>query len=970
MRFPFSFCSIVVMLYTLHAAPSHAKFDPAFTWTTLETTHFLIHYHQGGEEIAKKAAVIAEDVHARLVPRIKWEPKEKTRMVLVDATDFANGMAFPIPYNQVLVYLAQPLGEPGGIESYDDWLRFVITHEYTHILQLDIVSGLPKTLQKIFGRIYFPNLFQPIWMIEGLAVYEETEQTSGGRGRSPGSDMVLRMAALEGPFPSLAQASVYIDSWPNGLVPYLFGESFTRYIAEKYGRDKLAEISTAYSSRDVPFLVTSTGIRVLGSRYSELWGEWEDNLRRHYHKQAEAITSKGLTRSTALTHRGYLNISPEFSPDGKRIAYAGQNGDEFPGIYIMNADGSGERKLVENFFFLLGSSGTSISWSPDSGRIYYTKMEIQRNTDYYNDLYFFDLKKNREVRLTKGLRARDPHLSSDGKRLAFVTNRLGMTRLAVMELPDDQRYPVKEKDVTYITPEGPNQFATPRWSPDGSKIAVSLWQPGGYVDIWIFDGKGEKIDEISHDRAIDGAPAWSPDGKYIYFASDRTGIFNLYAYELESKTIFQITNVLGGAFTPSPSPDGTTIAFSSYGVQGFDIHALPVNITSWKAAEPYHNPYPVVRYEDKQVETSTHPYSPLSTVYPHFWLPWFGYSYESGVLGGFFTFGQDVIQRHQYYLTALYGPKKDRIWYSLDYFYDGLYPTFHVEAADTDVTYGDFLVDPKGSKDYVEREETQGISVILPIIKTETQHSLTIGYWRRELSNLTALPPWSGYSGPLPAEGTLASGRLSYLFNDSHRYPLSISPEGGRTIEVGAERFDRFLGSDFNFTKYTADWHEYVDFPWKHHVLQLRAFAGTSTGETLPQGAFQLGGDNPGDITLTVDDQTVYLRGYPANAFRGQKAGLISLEYRFPIENIEEGWDTKPIFFRKLHGAFFYEAGSAWDGTFHSSDLKRSIGAEARFDFYLAYYLPITFRLGIAKGLDDKGETLPYIGLWVQMVSL
>ena len=46
-----------------------AKIDPSFVWTTLETPHFLIHYHQG-----------AEDVHARLVPRIKWEPKEKTRL--------------------------------------------------------------------------------------------------------------------------------------------------------------------------------------------------------------------------------------------------------------------------------------------------------------------------------------------------------------------------------------------------------------------------------------------------------------------------------------------------------------------------------------------------------------------------------------------------------------------------------------------------------------------------------------------------------------------------------------------------------------------------------------------------------------------------------------------------------------------------------------------------------------------------
>ena len=54
------------------------------------------------------------------------------------------------------------------------------------------------------------------------------------------------------------------------------------------------------------------------------------------------------------------------------------------------------------------------------------------------------------------------------------------------------------------------------------------------------------------------------------------------------------------------------------------------------------------------------PYSPLPTLAPRFWLPWFGYSHESGVLGGFLTLGEDVVQRHQYIVTGLYGPKTNR----------------------------------------------------------------------------------------------------------------------------------------------------------------------------------------------------------------------------------------------------------------------------------------------------------------------
>ena len=951
-------------VYIVIPCSSFAKFDPSFTWTTLETPHFSIHYHQGGEEIAGHTAQIAEDVHARLAPRIEWEPKQKTHIVLVDATDESNGMSSPLPYNQMILFLTRPVSEPGfGTTEYDDWMRLLITHEYTHILQLDMVHGVSETLQDIFGRIYFPNLFQPIWMIEGLAVYEETEQTAGGRGRSPGADMVLRMASLEGPFPSLDQATVYPDSWPSGQVPYLFGESFTRYISDRYGREKLSEISTTYSGRGLPFFVESTARRVVHRSYDDLWFEWQVSLRERYRKEEQKVRSKGLTTSTQLTRKGYDTIAPAFSPDGTRIAYLVANGDEFPGIYVMNADGSNDHKLIENVFPV--SAGESLSWSPDGTRIYYTKAEIQRNTDFYNDIYYYDLNKQKEVQLTDMLRARDPFPSPDGKKLVFVTNKLGRTRLATINLSDERSFPVRALQATFLTEENEIQYSAPRFSPDGTKIAVNVWQSGGYRDIWILDNQGKKLYEVTHDRAIEGAPSWSPDGKFIYFSSDRTDIFNLYAYELVTKNLFQITQVLGGAFTPFPSSDGQKLAFSSYSAKGYDIHTLTVDHASWKPAEPYVDRYPNIKYEEKPIETTSKPYSPLSTIYPHFWLPWFGYSYESGTLGGFFTLGQDVIQRHQYVVTGLYGPKTGRAWYTVDYFYEGLYPTIGLHASDTDVTYNDFFTTPMGSKDYVERDRSYGISVIVPLIKTATQHSVEIGYWWKDISNLTTLSPL--YS-PQPAQGVLASGRLAYIFNSARRYDFSISPEQGRTIELGYERFDKSLGSDFESNKYTADWHEYINFPWKHQVLLARVFAGSSTGETIPQGAFQLGGDNPGDITLSIDDTAVYLRGYPANSFRGQKAGLVSLEYRFPIVNIERGSGTIPFFSRRLHGAVFAEAGNAWDGPFHSSDLKRSVGAEARLDIYLSYFLPITFRLGIAEGLDEKGETQIIFGLWVPVL--
>ena len=124
---------------------------------------------------------------------------------------------------------------------------------------------------------------------------------------------------------------------------------------------------------------------------------------------------------------------------------------------------------------------------------------------------------------------------------------------------------------------------------------------------------------------------------------------------------------------------------------------------------------------------------------------------------------------------------------------------------------------------------------------------------------------------------------------------------------------------------------------------------------------------------------TFSLRGYKPAAFEGNNFLLVSLEYRFPLVNIEHGIKRDPlsIFLERLSGAFFVDIGNAWESTGKNiniinkedkinsiwQDFKSSIGAELKADFNQKYDFPFTLRLGAAKALTDpKGYDI-YITL-------
>jgi Tol biopolymer transport system component len=656
------------------------------------------------------------------------------------------------------------------------------------------------------------------------------------------------------------------------------------------------------------------------------------------------LAAAGFTASRPLTHRGDYVLGPRTNPGDGRVAYTRVNPHEYPSIHLIDPE------TGKDLFLLDRNYGYTTAWSSDGRRLAFSQLEIYRNSSFYSDLYLYDLSSKKVRRLTKGARLRDPDFHPDGNRLICVENQLGKNRLVIYDLTTGRSEILDWAGEDRI-------WLHPRWSPDGKSVAVSVWNDGAQ-GLALLDIDHKKTSTLLMDPALDLTPTWSPDGNYLLFSSDRTGVYNLFAYSVKTSELFQVSNVLGGAFTPEITPDGREILFSAYSSGGFDLHRMAWDPTSWRKVETTvqdQTPIPKTQ-QTSSSKPDAAPYSPWPTLRPTFWTPIFG-SDETGSQIGAATGGADVLGKNKFDAAALYGTTTHRPAYSLQYVNDSFYPSFHVGMMDLAVKHSDLPTSQANQTySYWERQQRLDLDATLARNFFSRGQSLTFGYQLEGLSGLTDIPT----NAVSPDEGYLSGFRLVWQLNTSHEYGFSISPEDGRRLLVSYQRFDHRVGSDFDQNRYIASWHEYQNLFFPHHVLAARLTGALATGEPMIQGDFQVGGPNVAEEFLDPEQTGFFLRGYPPRELHGRKAAVGTLEYRFPLRNIERGVSTWPFFFRRAHADVFFDIGNAWDKNTTLSDFRRGVGVEVEMDTILGHLIPLRFRLGFAKGLDQDGENQTY----------
>ncbi len=915
--------------------------DPRLDWKTLHSPHFKVHYHSGLEAQAQAVVVIAEAVHERLTTHFDWVPRQKTDVVLTDETDFANGSATPLPYNRMTLIVTPP---DDGLMDHASWLELLIIHEYTHIIHLDRAEHNPQRLRSVLGRhpLLFPSVYQPRWLLEGLATYMETDTARGiGRGQSSYFDMLMRMEVAAGLKP-ISQINQTIRTWPAGITPYLYGVYFYQFLADRYGDATLTAWLKNYSSHLIPFRINGNAKTVLGLTMTELWRHYEVYLQEKFTSTIQQRT-KDSVKNERLTHYGYNTAQSRIDDAGNQYFIKNDSRTEPALMRRIHIDGRIE--TVSDVH-----AGARFDLHETAGLIV-AQQERYHNANTYYDLFHIDIESGKSRRLTEAARYRFASWSHNGERIAAVKSEKGRYSLDLLsqngEWIENLWTATKGEILSFID-----------WSPVNDLIVASVWRPSGGWNLEMFDMETGVWQILTEDAAIPLHPSFSRDGSRVLFSADYDGIYDLYELNIHDARMLRITRVLGGAFHPAEAPNGV-IYYVGYHQNGYDLYRLNDDVR-WLAPEPPRGSTAAYQLRpEHSVEVTETPYQSTRGLQPAWWSPVFAVADDLFLLGAF-TSGSDPLVKHSYSAALAYEYVNDKLIGSLDYLYDGWYPSLSLHGS------RNITLQRASNNDVIRVRESDYYRAALafPLFRYREQWVLSFGVEAEVLSDSYVAP---NVRAAADEKDYVLSSALSY--GSARNYPLSISRSNGRTVSLIAESSD-VGGGNYGGEVYSLDWREYLAFK-DEHVIAFRGFLGWGTDQPR---RFQLGGSNPAGGLLNVlapaiaspfNRRDYALRGYSDGlaALRGRRAMLASVEWRFPLLRLERGWMAPPLGLDQLSATFFIDSGAAWQ---HGSTPDRYFtgsGVELNSDVRAFYNWPLRVRLGYAHGFNASGENQLYLQL-------
>ncbi|HHS12592.1 MAG TPA: biopolymer transporter Tol [bacterium] len=545
-----------------------------FQWNFLQSRYFDVYYYGEGRELAEFTADAAESSYVALEKGLKYSIENRIPILVYNShNDFEQ--------TNVLYVLLEE-GVQGFTEifknrvvvafrgSHDDYRR-LLHHELTHAVMNQMMYG-GRMGSMISGLARFQL---PLWLVEGIAEYQSV-------GWDSESDMFMRDATISGYLPPISQ--LY------GYLAYKGGQSVLNFIADQYGQEKIGDLFFNLKL----YKNFEQGIKkTLGMDEEKLTQKWHKYLRTRYWPDIQGRDEPGDIAIRLTDHkkeRARLNNSPYLSPQGDKMVFL-SNRSDYIDLYLMDTIEKKIRKRLvkgqrSELFEEVHWTRPGIGWAPQGDRIV-----MAAKAGSGDALFILDAENGKVLHTYKlaldGIFS--PDWSPDGKTIVFMGTQGGQSDLYLFHLNEEKLEPLTN-DI----------FGDwdPVWSPTGDQIAfisdrdrhtgdldeTFRMSDHSYQqkDLYTIDIQTGRIRRHTHDVYREASPAYSPDGNKIAFISDRNGIDNIHICDLETGSIYPITNLISGVSQISWAREKDRIAFSTYYYGGYDLFLLnhPIKIES------------------------------------------------------------------------------------------------------------------------------------------------------------------------------------------------------------------------------------------------------------------------------------------------------------------------------------------------------------------------------------------------------
>jgi len=558
-----------------------------FNWSFIRSDHFDVYFYKGGKDLASFTAETAEKALQQISQELSWKLTKRVSIIVYEShNDFqqTNVTRSSLPEGiggfTELFKNRMVLPFEGDYEKF----RHVIHHELTHAVMNDFLYG--GSIQSIVsGRV---TVQLPLWMSEGYAEFSSLYWDTK-------TDMTIRDLAINGQIPELYQL--------NGYMAYRGGQAVMKYISDTYGKPKIGEMFNQIKSRRS----VEAGMKeALGGDMKEVSKRWRKWVRKQYWPDIngrDEIADEAIQLTDHDKLKNYYNIAPAISPDGSKIAILSDRDGYADIFFISSVDGEEIRKVVsggrtpdlEELQWLQAG----ITWAPDSKRIAFTSKAGASDALNIIDLDTGD----RHTYKTSLEGMFMANWSPQGDKIALVGLKGSNSNIYVFD--------VKTHKLSHITDDMFSD-SSPVWSPDGTRIAF-VSDRGNHVDgqsitmadynftnndIYIYSVATQRITRVTDSPSDENYPAWSSSGNKLAYASDRSGVYNIYIRDLSSSDTsgYAITNVLTGIQQLSWSTDDSKLVFSGYKDGGWDVYVLtnPLDVppdsihpplTNWRKEE-------------------------------------------------------------------------------------------------------------------------------------------------------------------------------------------------------------------------------------------------------------------------------------------------------------------------------------------------------------------------------------------------